>query len=74
MHCAWKDPETQPGMAFMIGFERNRERERYYLLPGMGGRAARQKHKWMLQWAVIAGLLVSTALAAVLYFARDMLK
>jgi hypothetical protein len=58
----------------MIGFERNRERPRFYLLPGMGGRAARQKHKWMLQWAIIAGLLVSTAFGAVLYFAQDMLK
>jgi hypothetical protein len=62
------------GMEFMIGFERNRERERFYLLPGMGGRAARQKQWWMLQWAVVGGLVVSTAVAAVLYFAHCTLR
>jgi hypothetical protein len=56
-------------MTVMIGFERNRERERFYLLPGMGGRAARQKHLWMLQWGIVAGLAASAALAALLYFA-----
>jgi hypothetical protein len=55
----------------MIGFERNRERERFYLLPGMGGRAARRKHFWMLQWGIFTGLAVSAALAALLYFAHQ---
>ena len=56
----------------MIGFERNRERERFYLLPGMGGRAARQKHRWMLQWGIVTGLVVSAALAVVLYWAHQL--
>jgi len=51
----------------MLGFETKKEKQRYYLLPGMGGRAARRKHKLMLQWAVIAGLLVSAAVAAAFY-------
>ena len=52
----------------MLFSDRNKERERFYLLPGMGGRAARQKQKWMLQWAIASGLLVSGIVAAVMYF------
>ena len=43
------------------------ETERYYLFAGMGGRAARRKHKMMLQWAIATGLLVSGMLAGLLY-------
>jgi len=52
----------------MLRFQKSKARERFYLLPGMGGRAARQKHKRILRWAIAAGLLVSAALAVVLYF------
>jgi hypothetical protein len=51
----------------MLDNGRNKERERYYLLAGMGGRAAKRKHKLMLQWAIITGLSVSLVLAAVMY-------
>jgi hypothetical protein len=51
----------------MLGFEKNKEPERFYLFAGMGGRAARRKQKLLLQWAIVAGLLVSAAVAAVLY-------
>lgn len=47
---------------------RKKERERYYLLAGMGGRAAKRKHKLMLQQAIITGLFVSIVLAMVMYF------
>ena len=47
---------------------RNKERERFYLLPGMGGRALRRKRKIMLQWSIVAGLLVSAIVASLLYF------
>ncbi len=47
---------------------KEKERERYYLLPGMGGRAYRRKQKFILKWSIIAGLLVSAALAAALYW------
>ena len=47
--------------------EREKERERYYLLPGMGGRAYRRKQKIILRWTVIAGLLASGLIAFVLY-------
>ena len=51
----------------MLWFERDRERERFYLLPGMGGRARRQKELRYLCWSIAAGLLVSAITACVLY-------
>ena len=47
---------------------RNKERERFYLLPGMGGSALRRKRKIMLKWSIVAGLLVSAIVASLLYF------
>ncbi|MGB7747731.1 MAG: hypothetical protein WBN75_10640 [Verrucomicrobiia bacterium] len=44
-----------------------KEPERYYLLPGMGGRAARRKQMFFWKWSIIAGLGVSAILAAALY-------
>jgi hypothetical protein len=44
-----------------------KEPERYYLLPGQGGRAARRKQMLFWKWSIIAGLVVSAILAAVLY-------
>ncbi len=46
---------------------KDKERHRFYLLPGMGGRALRRKHKLILRWSVAAGLLVSAFLAVLLY-------
>jgi hypothetical protein len=55
----------------MNGFGKKKERERYYLLAGMGGRAARRKNIIILQWSIAVGILVSAALATVLvYFTR----
>ena len=47
---------------------RNKEAERFYLLPGMGGRAARRKHKLLLLWAIVVGVFISGAFATALYF------
>jgi hypothetical protein len=44
-----------------------KEPERYYLFAGMGGRAARRKQMLFWKWSIIAGLVVSAILAAVLY-------
>jgi high-affinity Fe2+/Pb2+ permease len=56
----------------MFGFNKNKERERYYLLPGMGGRAVRAKQKIMLRWALAAGLITSALLGyALYYFSRN---
>jgi len=52
----------------MFGFERNKERERFYLFPGQGGRAFRRKRRVFFWWAVVAGLFVSAILASALYW------
>jgi len=44
-----------------------KERERYYLLPGMGGRARRQKIRSMIFWGILAGLMTSLVVATVLF-------
>jgi hypothetical protein len=48
-------------------FVRDKEKDRFYLLPGMGGRALRRKRKVILSWSIIAGLFVSLVVALVLY-------
>lgn len=52
----------------MFRHQRDREKDRYYLLPGMGGRALRRKKLMMLKAAIVVGLLVSLAIALVIYF------
>ncbi len=47
---------------------REKERERFYLLPGMGGRALRKKQKMMLHWSLAAGLFVSAIVALLFYW------
>lgn len=44
-----------------------KEPERYYLFPGMGGRAARRKQWYFWKWSVLAGLAIAALLAALLY-------
>jgi hypothetical protein len=52
----------------MAWFQRDKERERFYLLPGMGGRALRRKQRVFLQWSIAIGVVVSGIVACVLYF------
>jgi hypothetical protein len=52
----------------MLWFERDKERERFYLLPGQGGRARRAKEMRFLRWSIAAGLVVSAIVACALYF------
>lgn len=49
----------------------DKERDRFYLLPGMGGRAMRRKRNAMLVWALIAGFFVSVLFAAVIYWVHS---
>jgi len=46
----------------------DKERERFYLLPGQGGRAYHRKQRTFLLWSVIVALAFSTVFAIVLYF------
>jgi len=55
----------------MRWFARNKEKERFYLLPGMGGRALRRKRRVFFWWSVVAGLFVSAFVAAILYLLSE---
>lgn len=46
----------------------DRERKRFYLLPGQGGRAYHRKQVLILKTALLVGLLVSVVLAVFFYF------
>jgi hypothetical protein len=52
-------------------FSTNKERERYYLLPGMGGRALKAKQRTMLWWGIAVGGAIAGAFAAILYFLQS---
>ena len=45
----------------------DKERDRYYLLAGMGKRLARKKRRKIWAWSLLAALIVSGALAYVIY-------
>ena len=47
---------------------REKEKERFYLLPGMGGKAYRRKQSIFLRAAIAVGLIVSGVFALVMYF------
>jgi hypothetical protein len=52
----------------MFGSKRNKESERFYLLPGQGGRAHRRKQIFFFKWSVAAGLLGAAILGVVMYW------
>jgi hypothetical protein len=52
---------------FVRLFKPDREKDRYYLLPGMGGRALRRKQKVILSWTAVAGLATASVVGAILY-------
>ncbi len=45
----------------------DKERDRYYLLPGMGKRLARKKRRVIWTWSLLAALVVSALLAYIIY-------
>jgi hypothetical protein len=45
----------------------DKERERFYLLPGMGGSAYRRKQRVILNYALAVGLVISALIAVLLY-------
>jgi hypothetical protein len=52
----------------MSWFGRHKERDRFYLLPGMGGRNLRRKRKIILAWSVAVGLATGAIVACALYW------
>jgi hypothetical protein len=49
-------------------FKKDKERERFYLLPGMGGRNLRRKRRVILRWSIAAGLVASAVVGGLLYW------
>ncbi len=45
-----------------------KERERFYLLPGMGGKNLQRKRKVFLRWSVVVGVATSILLGLLLYW------
>lgn len=51
----------------MIRSRQNKEKERFYLLAGMGGKAQRRKNKVFLAWSILTAVVVSFALAVTFF-------
>ena len=45
-----------------------KEKKRFYLLPGQGGRAHRRKERFILKCSLLAALVVAAILAALMYW------
>jgi hypothetical protein len=45
-----------------------KEPERYYLLPGQGGKEYRRKRFVMVTWSVVIALILSTVMTALFYY------
>ena len=52
----------------LFNSKRNKEAERFYLLPGQGGAAYRRKQIYILKWSILVGFIVSSLLVAVMYY------
>jgi uncharacterized MAPEG superfamily protein len=52
----------------VFGFKSNKPRERFYLLPGQGGRNYRQKQRKFLTWTVVVSLVFGALLTMVLWW------
>jgi len=55
----------------MFGFKkRDKDKHRYYLLPGMG-RCRRKRHKQILRWSIVVAVLISSLLGCLLYYLNN---
>lgn len=45
----------------------DKPKERFYLLPGMGGSNLRRKRSKILGWSIVAGVFTAVAVACLLY-------
>ena len=54
----------------MAWFEGNKdkERQRFYLLPGQGGRAYQRKQRLILKAAILVGIIISAVLVLLFYW------
>ena len=49
--------------------KKDKPRERFYLLPGQGGRNYREKQKRLIFWAAVVAIILGAVLAAVMWYA-----
>jgi hypothetical protein len=48
--------------------DKEKEKKRFYLLPGQGGRAHRRKQWLIMKWSLFVALVVAGILAALMYW------
>lgn len=48
--------------------DKEKERQRFYLLPGQGGRAYHRKQMLILKSALVVGIIVSAVLVLLIYW------
>ena len=58
---------AEPGSPNPALADREKDSERFYLLPGMGGKAYRRKQNLILKSSIAVGLIVSGVFALVMY-------
>ena len=58
-----------PGAHRMFGRKRNKDENRYYLLPGMG-RANKRKRAVFFRWALVVGTVVSMLVGLFIYYSN----
>ena len=51
----------------MSWFKRDKEKDRFYLLPVQGGRALRRKNRLFLVWSLAAGFIVAGVFGFLMY-------
>jgi hypothetical protein len=51
--------------------DKDKEKNRFYLLPGQGGRAHRSKQWRVLKWSLLTALIVAGIMAAALYWLNN---
>jgi hypothetical protein len=49
-------------------FRKNKPRERFYLLPGQGGKNYYRKQRFILGWTVVFSLVFGLAIAAIMWW------
>jgi hypothetical protein len=63
----YSSKNKKPGF---LSFGRQKEPERYYLLPGMGGRLWLKKRRILLAWALLVGVTAATIVGGLIYFSN----
>ncbi|MGO8765947.1 MAG: hypothetical protein ACLQSR_12550 [Limisphaerales bacterium] len=48
--------------------KKHKDPERFYLLPGQGGKLYRKKQRWIIFWSLVAAGLVAGIIGTMMYF------